>query len=79
MPVAPNGTKQNLLDAVLFRNIHRCGLIQEYKDTNGEIGRWSHYVSGLPFANPNKVGDCFAFDLNFLISYLKTILTKIPT
>lgn len=46
-----------------WRKIQNIGLSSEYRSGNSEIGKWLTHVFGLPFLNPEEVGDCFAFDL----------------
>jgi len=43
-----------------WRKIQKLGLQQEYCDTNSLLGKWLCYFFGLPFLDPDVVGDVFA-------------------
>jgi hypothetical protein len=45
-----------------FRAIQKFGLATKYKDPEDEAGKWMRYLFGLPYLDPEEVGDCFAFD-----------------
>jgi hypothetical protein len=49
-----------------FRVIQKFGLATKYKDPEDEAGKWMRYLFGLPYLNPEEVGDCFAFDFGAL-------------
>ncbi|XP_071176290.1 uncharacterized protein [Mytilus edulis] len=46
-----------------WRKIQTVGLSTDYKDKSTEIGKWLSQFFGLPFLPPNKVEDCFTFDI----------------
>lgn len=45
-----------------FKKIQSLGLVQEYKDTNSEIGKWLRHTFGLTYLNPVEVEECFVYD-----------------
>jgi hypothetical protein len=49
-----------------FRAIQTFRLATKCKDTEDEAGKWMRYLFGLPYLNPEEVGDCFAFDFGAL-------------
>lgn len=46
-----------------FKKIQSLGLVQEYRDTNSEIGKWLKHTFGLTCLNPVEVEECFVYDL----------------
>ncbi|KAE9522740.1 hypothetical protein AGLY_016849 [Aphis glycines] len=38
------------------------GLSKEYNDNTSDVGKWLGNIFGMPFLNPEEVGDCFAMD-----------------
>lgn len=46
-----------------FRQIQKMGLAPIYREVDNSRGQWLRFVFGLPFLQPQDVGDCFAFDL----------------
>lgn len=45
-----------------YRNIQKLGLSNDYQNPESEKGEWLRYLFGLPFLDPEDVGDCFALD-----------------
>jgi len=39
------------------------GLSTDYKNKDSEIGKFLTHIFGLPFLEPEMVGECFAIDL----------------
>ncbi|XP_035218313.1 uncharacterized protein LOC118191602 [Stegodyphus dumicola] len=46
-----------------WRKLQQCGLQQQYRNGNSEIGRWLRLVFGLPFLDATEVSDSFVEDL----------------
>lgn len=42
-----------------WRKIQELGLTKDYKDSKSDIGKWQHWVFGLPYLLANEVSDSF--------------------
>ncbi|KAF6214894.1 hypothetical protein GE061_009639 [Apolygus lucorum] len=42
-----------------FRKIQALGLAACYKDDENDVGRWLHWTFGLPYCQPDEVGEAF--------------------
>jgi hypothetical protein len=51
------------LDQSRWQKIQSLGLSIHYKDKDSEIGKFLTYIFGLPFLEPEMVGECFVIDL----------------
>jgi hypothetical protein len=55
------GCRFNLTNS-WWRKMQPLGLLNEYKYTNSEIGKWLRHTFGLLFLNAQEVSDCFSYD-----------------
>lgn len=45
-----------------WRKIQEVGLAKDYRNKESDIAKWLGWTFGLPFLNPDEIGDCFVDD-----------------
>jgi len=42
-----------------YRKIQNLSYAPQFNSANGDVGKWLVHIFGLPFLNPEEVGECF--------------------
>lgn len=75
--VFPNSTVKGCLfhlTQAWYRKIVNLGLSSVYEDVQSEESKWLHYIFGLPYLNPEDVGNCFYEDFMAIIPNQENII-----